>query len=56
MKKSLFNFENKDGKTTGALEEEQKPVMTAEEEDAIRSGKKTATSDSIDPSESSKSE
>jgi len=56
MKKSLFNFENKDGKTTGALEEEQVPVMTAEEEDQIRTGKKSVKDESIDPKESTKSE
>ena len=58
MKKSLFNFDKKDDKTTGALEEEQKPVMTSEEEETIRTGKKTKSvgDDSIDPSESKKSE
>lgn len=55
MKKSLFNFDKKDDKTTGALEEEQKPVMTSEEEESIRTGKK-ATDEGIDSKESTKSE
>lgn len=56
MKKSLFNFEKKDNKSTGALEEEQVPVMTAEEEAEIRTGKKSVKDESIDPKESTKSE
>lgn len=58
MKKSLFNFDKKDDKTTGALEEEQTPVMTSAEEETIRTGKKTKTpsDESIDPKENTKSE
>lgn len=57
MKKSLFNFDKKDDKSTGALEEEQKPVMTAEEEESIRwDKKKTPGDESIDPKESKKTE
>ena len=58
MKKSLFNFDKKDDKTTGALDEEQTPVMTSEEGETMRTGKKTKTvsDEGIDPSESKKSE
>lgn len=48
MKKSFFNLDKSGDKSTGSIAEEQKPVMTSDEENAIRSGKKSVKTESID--------